>query len=66
MTDAATPRLADYLGHILEAIRQIDTYTADMTEVSFLENLLVQDAVIRNFANIDEASRHTGANVQCP
>ncbi len=58
MTDADSLRLADYLEHILEAIRRIDTYTSDMTEVAFLENLLVQDAVIRNFEIIGEASRN--------
>lgn len=58
MSDPDSLRLADYLSHILEAIRRIDVYTADMTEVSFLENLLVQDAVIRNFEIIGEASRN--------
>ena len=58
MSDSETLRLSDYLGHILEAIRRIDVYTADMTEVSFFENMLVQDAVIRNFEVIGEASRN--------
>ena len=51
-------RIPDYLGHILEAIHRIDTYTADMTEVVFLQNALVQDAVIRNFEIIGEAARN--------
>ncbi len=42
-------RLADYLSHILEAIERIDRYTEDMDELGFLNNQLVQDAVIRNF-----------------
>jgi len=42
-------RLADYLAHILEAIERIDHYTEDMDEPAFLNNPLVQDAVIRNF-----------------
>lgn len=42
-------RLADYLAHILDAIERIHRYTEDMTELTFLENELVQDAVIRNF-----------------
>ncbi len=58
MKDSDSLRLADYLSHILEAIRRIDVYTAEMSEVSFLENLLVQDAVIRNFEIIGEASRN--------
>jgi uncharacterized protein with HEPN domain len=53
-----SPRLRDYLGHILQAITRIDRYTADMTEAAFLRNELVQDAVIRNFEVIGEASRN--------
>lgn len=49
-------RLADYLEHILEAIERIDRYTEDMGEVAFLENSMAQDAVIRNFQIIGEAS----------
>lgn len=51
-------RLTDYLEHILEAIKRIDLYTADLTEVAFQENLMAQDAVIRNFEIIGEASRN--------
>lgn len=49
-------RLADYLEHILEAIERIARYTEDMGEVAFLENSMAQDAVIRNFQIIGEAS----------
>lgn len=41
-------RVPNYLGHILEAAERIKTYTEDMDEVGFLQNHLVQDAVIRN------------------
>lgn len=51
-------RLADYLAHILEAIERIKQYTEDMVEVTFLENRMVQDAVIRNFEIIGEASNN--------
>jgi uncharacterized protein with HEPN domain len=51
-------RLADYLAHIVEAIERIDRYTEDMDEVTFLNNQLVQDAVIRNFEIIGEASNN--------
>ena len=51
-------RLADYLGHILEAISQIQTYCEDIDEVSFLTNRMIQDAVIRNFEIIGEASKN--------
>lgn len=49
-------RLLDYLKHILEAIERIDHYTADMVEMAFLDNRMVQDAVIRNLEIIGEAS----------
>jgi uncharacterized protein with HEPN domain len=51
-------RLSDYLGHILEAIERIDRYTEDMDEVQFLQSEMVQDAVIRNFEIIGEASHN--------
>lgn len=51
-------RLSDYLRHILEAIERVERYTADMTEAAFLENEMAQDAVIRNFEIIGEASRN--------
>lgn len=51
-------RLGDYLAHILEAIERIERYTQDMAEVAFLENRMVQDAVIRNFEIIGEASNN--------
>ena len=51
-------RLGDYLGHILEAISQIQSYCEDIDEVSFLANRMIQDAVIRNFEVIGEASKN--------
>ena len=53
-----TKRLVDYLGHILEAIERIEEYVSDMDELTFLGNKLVQDAVIRNFEIIGEASNN--------
>jgi uncharacterized protein with HEPN domain len=49
MSKAGKQRVPDYLGHILEAIRRIRHYVADMTEVQFLDDEKTQDAVIRNF-----------------
>lgn len=37
----AQQRLADYLAHIIEAIKRIDRYTEDLDEVAFLNNELV-------------------------
>lgn len=51
-------RLTDYLAHILEAIERIEGYVSDMDEMTFLGNKLVQDAVIRNFEIIGEASNN--------
>ena len=67
-------RLADYLGHIVQAIDRISRYVEDLTEPAFLTNELVQDAVIRNFEIIGEASRNierrhpefTAANPELP
>ncbi|MGH8646793.1 MAG: HepT-like ribonuclease domain-containing protein [Gammaproteobacteria bacterium] len=51
-------RLPDYLVHIIEAIERIDRYTEDMGELAFLGNQMAQDAVIRNFEIIGEASHN--------
>ncbi|OIQ76906.1 hypothetical protein GALL_414040 [mine drainage metagenome] len=51
-------RLPDYLGHILDAIQRIERYTEGMDEAAFAQNPLVQDAVIRNFEIIGEASKN--------
>ena len=55
-------RVADYLEHIIQAIQRIKRYTDDMSEVAFLENELVQDAVIRNIEIIGEAARNIERN----
>ena len=49
-------RLPEYLGHIVEAIERIYRYVEDLDEVGFLEDEKTQDAVIRNFEIIGEAS----------
>lgn len=51
-------RLGDYLAHLLEAIARINRYTESMDEAAFLANPMVQDAVIRNFEIIGEASNN--------
>jgi uncharacterized protein with HEPN domain len=57
-------RASDYLKHILQAIERIERYTAEMSEHNFLASELTQDAVIRNFEIIGEASRNIDRN--CP
>ena len=51
-------RLIDYLEHILQAISRVERYIEEIDEVAFLENELIQDAVIRNLEVIGEASRN--------
>ena len=51
-------RLADYVDHILDAIWRISKYCENVDELSFLSNQLIQDAVIRNFEVIGEASNN--------
>jgi uncharacterized protein with HEPN domain len=51
-------RLEDYLKHVLKAIDRIQTYCDDMSEASFLSSQITQDAVIRNFEIIGEASKN--------
>jgi len=48
-------RIADYLQHILDAIDNINTYTAGMDVKAFKEDSKTCDAVIRNFEVIGEA-----------
>lgn len=51
-------RAMDYLGHIVEAIDRIHRYVQDLTELGFLEDEKTQDAVVRNFEVLGEASRN--------
>lgn len=51
-------RLADYLSHMLQAIERIGRYTEALDEVAFLQNEMVQDAVIRNLKILGEASNN--------
>ncbi len=58
-----------YIAHIVDALEQITLYTDGMDDEAFRVNRLVQDAVIRQFEIIGEATknlsdcfrgRHTG------
>ena len=49
-------RLTDYLRHIQQAIERIERYTEEIDLENFLDDDLVQDAVIRNVEIIGEAS----------
>ncbi len=51
-------RLPEYLGHVVEAIDRVHRYVDDMVELTFLQDEKTQDAVIRNFEVIGEASNN--------
>jgi uncharacterized protein with HEPN domain len=51
-------RVVDYLAHMLQAIERIALYTQLLSEATFLQNHLVQDAVIRNLEVVGEASNN--------
>ncbi len=46
-----------YLEHICYCIQKIEDYTRELSEETFLNNSLIQDAVIRNFEIIGEATK---------
>ena len=51
-------RLVDYLHHIVQAAERIQKYIENLDEEAFKASDLVQDAVIRNFEVIGEASNN--------
>ena len=51
-----------FLNHILDAISQIEEYTSGLTFEDFLENRLVQDAVIRQLEIIGEATKNLSSS----
>ncbi|NDP65065.1 MAG: DUF86 domain-containing protein [Polaromonas sp.] len=54
--------MADYLRHILEAIDNIQAYTADADLTAFMADRKTQDAVIRNLEVIGEACNNVAKN----
>lgn len=52
-----------YLSNIKECIERIDSYTVDGKE-AFMKTLMVQDAVIRNFEIIGEATKRLSAELR--
>jgi len=47
-----------YLEHIAECISKVKKYTEGINETEFLQNFMIQDAVIRNFEIIGEATKN--------
>ena len=46
-----------YIEHILQSINSIFDYTQNITKQDFARNKMIQDAVIRNFEIIGEATK---------
>ena len=58
MRDKKTLRVTNYLEHILQAIKQIETYTEGIDQAAFVRSPLLQDAVVRNIEIIGEAANN--------
>ncbi len=52
------PDIGVYLLHIADSCGKILRYLGDMEQLDFIGNEMVQDAVLRNFEIIGEASKH--------
>ncbi len=57
-------RDTDYLGDMLEALEMIREYTHGLTLRQFLADRKTQNAVVRNFEIIGEASKKTSATLR--
>jgi uncharacterized protein with HEPN domain len=53
-----------YILDILESITIIENYTADKSEFDFISDMMAQDAVIRRFEIIGEASSKISESVK--
>ena len=51
-----------FIEHLLDAINKIEKYIGDISVHEFVDNELIQDAVIRNFEIIGEATKHLSEN----
>lgn len=50
--------------HILDGIVQIEQYTQNVSKEEFLNNFMIQDAVVRNLEIIGEASRNINPEIK--
>ena len=53
-----------YLEHIEDSIEKIQSYTKGLTEESFQNSTLVQDAVVRQFEIIGEATKRLSVYIR--
>lgn len=51
-----------YIEHILDAIRKIENFVAPISKSEFDQNVMLQDAVIRNIEIIGEATKKITVN----
>lgn len=51
-------RILDYLEHILESLQRIFSYLDDVSELDFIQNVMIQDAVLRNIETMGEAANN--------
>jgi uncharacterized protein with HEPN domain len=51
-----------YIEHILQSIKNILDYTKDISKAEFAKTTLIQDAVIRNFEVIGEATKKVSSD----
>ncbi len=53
-----------YLDDILESIERIEKYTRGLTKEKFMDNVSIQDAVIRRLEIIGEAVKHIPTEIK--
>ncbi|MBU1112255.1 MAG: DUF86 domain-containing protein [Candidatus Omnitrophica bacterium] len=53
---------SEYLADILEAAKRIISYCQDINYAAFMKNRIIQDAVVRNFEIIGEASKNISSD----
>lgn len=53
-----------YLEHIKESIDKIQSYTRNLSEETFQESTLIQDAVVRQFEIIGEATKKLSDDIK--
>lgn len=53
-----------YLSNIIDSIDRILDYTADISHKEFRKNNMIQDAVVRNFEIIGEATKHISSDLR--
>ena len=53
-----------YIDHILNSIDRIQSYIGDMNESTFLDELETEDAVVRQFEIIGEATKRISTKLR--